>query len=215
VNFFGHAAVARWYSESPTVALGAMLPDFAAMIRARPPVVREPLLQRGVALHHATDHAFHETSVFRELTAWAHADLAERGLARGPARAVAHVGVEILIDGVLAHDDAARRSYLAALTLGRTLDAASVSWRDGASSLAFAELVAALCARGISRSHHTPEVLALRVARALAPRPRLALGANDEPRVIAWAHAARPRVAARGDALVKELRRMLESASGA
>jgi hypothetical protein len=214
VNFFGHAAVARWYSGSPTFVLGAMLPDFAAMIRSRPPRALDPVLESGVALHHETDRVFHDTLVFRELSSWAHADLARRGLARGPARAAAHVGTEILIDGVLAGEASARRAYLAALTVARALDQEIVTWHDARSPTAFAELVAQLCARGISRSHHTPDVLALRVARALASRPRLALGATDPERIADWARVARPLVQERTDALVKELREVLESAAG-
>jgi hypothetical protein len=209
VNFFGHAAVASWRSTSPSFVLGAMLPDFAAMIRTRPPAPLEPSLARGVALHHETDYVFHDSRIFRELCHWAHADLAHRGLPRGPARAVAHIGTEILLDGALAADRVARHAYLSAIALGKTLGEADVAWHDPDSAGRFAELVGALCSRGISRSHHTPEIVALRVARALANRPRLALDAAHHEQVVDWARLAEPRVLAQSQALLAELREAL------
>ena len=136
MNFFGHATVASWVSNAPAVVLGAMLPDFATMIRARPPTAKQPELWRGVRLHHDTDAVFHDHPVFRELCADAVAALSELGLARGPARATAHVGVEIHIDGVLARDDSARKSYLDALGAAPAL-AAKLDWRAAEESARF------------------------------------------------------------------------------
>ena len=82
MNFFGHATVASWVSNAPAVVLGAMLPDFATMIRARPPTAKQPELWRGVRLHHDTDAVFHDHPVFRELCADAVAALSEQFLAR-------------------------------------------------------------------------------------------------------------------------------------
>lgn len=213
MNFFGHAAVASWHSRRPAFVLGTMLPDFAAMIRSRPPVVADPVVARGIAFHHATDRVFHDSRVFRELSGQAFEDLTRLGLPRGPARAVAHVGVEILIDGALASDPVARRAYLAALTLGRALGSDQLSW-DRRSQRTFSELVAALAARGVSRAHRAPEVVARRVEHALATRPRLALEHRHAHEVAEWARAAESDVAARIDALVTELRTGLSARSG-
>ena len=60
-----------------------MLPDFAGMIRARPPVADHTELAEGIAFHHATDHAFHDSATFRALTAQANAELSAGGLRRG------------------------------------------------------------------------------------------------------------------------------------
>src|SRR4051794_21846302 len=92
VNFFGHAAVASWSSSSPGVGLGAMLPDFATMIRTRLAERGEAStsaeVAAGIALHHATDAAFHVlpavTALMRELDD----RLLHHGCARGPRRAV-------------------------------------------------------------------------------------------------------------------------------
>src|SRR5690606_20947871 len=123
VNFFGHAAIAAWHSSEPGFVLGAMLPDFAAMIRTRPPRATLTSIERGIAFHHLTDHAFHDAPSFRQLTAAAMLELAGLGLGRGAARATAHVGIEILIDGVLARESAARRAYLDALAFGSEIEA--------------------------------------------------------------------------------------------
>jgi acyl carrier protein phosphodiesterase len=206
LNFFGHAAVATWHATEPRFVLGSMLPDFAAMIRARTPTALDPELARGVALHHATDVVFHDAPTFRELGACAFDELCARGLARGPARGAAHVGVEILLDGVLAADRPARRAYLDALALGRRLDPAQVHWADSAASKRFSELVTALAARGVSRAHGTPEVVAFRIERALAGRSRLALRQSDLALLVSWAAHAQPLVIARADQLIGEIR---------
>src|SRR5258708_1440822 len=107
VNFFGHAAVSSWLDDAGDgVALGSMLPDFAGMIRARlddpaPPATE---LARGVELHHATDAAFHRMPATLALMRELDDRLLGGGCARGPRRAVAHVGVELLLDGVLVDD---------------------------------------------------------------------------------------------------------------
>ncbi|MCA9596106.1 MAG: hypothetical protein KC776_22480 [Myxococcales bacterium] len=204
MNFFGHATVASWVSNAPAVVLGAMLPDFATMIRARPPTAKQPELWRGVRLHHDTDAVFHDHPVFRELCADAVAALSELGLARGPARATAHVGVEIHIDGVLARDDSARKSYLDALGAAPAL-AAKLDWRAAEESARFDELVQALAERGVRPEHSAPEVVALRVARALSGRPRLSLAAGDERRVAEWSRTASAVVADRLPPLLADL----------
>jgi hypothetical protein len=206
LNFFGHAAVASWHETEPRFVLGAMLPDFATMIRARPPTALDPDLARGIALHHATDAVFHDSASFRELGAWAFEQLCAQGLARGPARAAAHVGIEILIDGVLAVDGAARRAYLDAIALARRLDPDRVRWQRSADGQRFSELVSALDARGVSRAHGTPAVVALRVERTLAGRPRLALAGSEIALVAVWAERAKPVVIARSAQLIAELR---------
>src|SRR4029079_14058794 len=69
VNFFGHALVASWRSRAPAFALGAMLPDFASMCRARVEVVGHADLAAGVDWHHETDRVFHAAGAFRRLVA--------------------------------------------------------------------------------------------------------------------------------------------------
>ncbi|MBK7580272.1 MAG: hypothetical protein IPI67_08725 [Myxococcales bacterium] len=210
MNFFGHAAVAAWHDTAPEFVLGAMLPDFASMLRARPPEVTRDGLAAGVALHHRTDLVFHDCGAFRALTAQAFDALSNLGLGRGSARAVAHIGVEILLDGVLAHEQAARRAYLAALEAAVDASDALV-WRSASEGRAFAELLAALRSRGISRQHTQPAVVAYRVERALAGRPRLALVTEDVARVERWADTSRGAVLEQTPFIVEQLRLGLEA----
>src|SRR5690242_17401864 len=125
MNFFGHSALAAGHfaghepapgrDELALICIGAMLPDFLGMLRLRRPTVHDPSLERGVAFHHQTDHHFHELREFQQLSRGAFAWLSERGMPRGPARAVAHIGIEMLLDEVLADGNAEREAYRAAL----------------------------------------------------------------------------------------------------
>lgn len=212
MNFFGHAAVAAWHSPEPGFVLGAMLPDFASMIGARPPAAEHATLAAGIRHHHRADHVFHDAADFRALVAEAFDDLLAQGVRRGSARATAHIGIEILLDGVLAHDAASRRAYLGALDAAGSLRR-FVVWRDASERARFDALRAGLESRGISSEHAAPDAVVFRLSRALARRPRLALDAADAPRVRAWAERAAPRVRARTGSLLDELRRGLETPS--
>src|ERR1700753_2862807 len=119
MNFFGHAVVATWRSESDGFVLGAILPDFATMLGTRPPAVAHPELERGVTFHHDTDRVFHDTATFKRLQLEARRTLREMGLPRPSALAVGHIGVEILLDATLADDPRGVAGYLAALGAAR------------------------------------------------------------------------------------------------
>src|SRR6202040_922306 len=99
--------------------LGAMLPDFCSMLGLREPCAQDRVLATGIHFHHITDRAFHDLAIFRRLCREATAVLGARGVARGTARAVAHVGVELLLDAVLAEAAAARSAYVAGLRAGQ------------------------------------------------------------------------------------------------
>lgn len=200
MNFFGHAAVASWRSGDPSFVLGAMLPDFTSMIGARAPEIGDPALAEGVAFHHATDEVFHDVSDFRELCRASFDELSRAGLGRGAARAVAHIGVEILLDGVLAGEPSARQAYLAALRQRPRL-----LWRSEPEARAFDALLEAMRGRGISRQHTAPAVVAYRVERALAGRSRLALGRGETALVERWAESARHAVRERAPGISAEL----------
>jgi len=206
VNFFGHAAVASWQTRAPGFVLGAMLPDFATMIRTRPPGTRHAGMHDGVLFHHVVDDIFHDAPVFRDLSHDALAFLLERGVTRGAARAVAHIGVEILLDGELARDAGAREAYLAAVdAAGESELGHFIEWRDASERARFAALREGLESRGIKREHSSPEALVYRAARMLNGRPRLALRTEHEPIVRDWARVARKDVARRAPELLAGL----------
>lgn len=211
MNFFSHAAIAQTYSSEPLFVFGSMLPDFVSMVRARKPLVREHTLEAGVRFHHATDAAFHELPVFRELCAWSLAELSASGVPRGPARGIAHVGIELLLDVHLSQNEASRAAYLQALAAGGDAGArGELEFQSSADAERFSELGRALRARGASSDVSATLVLS-RLRSTLARRPRLAIPAADEPRVLEWVEIASARVVASAEHLLDELHAELET----
>jgi hypothetical protein len=192
VNFFGHAVIAARRAAPSGTVLGAMLPDFATMIGARPPRASHAALAAGIELHHATDEAFHAAPLFHELGEVSLSRLLALGVARGPARAVAHVGVELLLDGAFVDEPGAVAAYLGALADGPS--ARAIAWRDLLETARFEALRAALRVRGVRSEHGAPKLVTERLRRALEPRPRLALAHRELPLVERWAEELHPRV---------------------
>jgi hypothetical protein len=175
VNYFGHAAVASWYSADPAVALGAMLPDFSTMSGARLAPPDDAAIAEGIALHHRTDGVFHQAApvlaLMRELDAY----LAASGCARGPRRAAAHIGVELLLDGVLV----ARPEYREAYTGALAVDASSLRGREPTDAPRLAALLERLRSYGVPDDLQRPDAIVHRLQRMLAHRPLLAPSAAD------------------------------------
>jgi hypothetical protein len=206
VNYLGHAAVASWRSPDAAFVLGAMLPDFATMLGAHPPTTAHARLQAGIRFHHRTDEVFHRSTAFGDLTRTAFAWLLVRGVERGRARAVAHVGVELLLDAALSRDEPVRRAYLAAVEgAGPRGLGAHLRWACPADRLGFDALRARLLARGVTAEEADATIVARRLRRALEARPRLALDDAAEGVARDWVAAARGDVMARAPALAHEL----------
>lgn len=182
VNFVGHAAVAWRARPEPGFVLGAMLPDFASMSRARVRAVRAGAVADGVDHHHEVDVRFHRSGAFRRLCADAHDRLAARGVRRGGARGAAHVGVELLLDGALVGDAAVREAYVAAL---EAPDAA-IEWRTDDCAARWASLRDRLAAHGVPDEYADPAVVADRVIAILRRRPLLALNTREAAEVSRW-----------------------------
>jgi hypothetical protein len=209
MNFFSHAVVARRFSDAPEFVLGAMLPDFASMLGVRLGAVRHPTLERGVRFHHLTDRVFHELAAFETESREALRELRVLGVAKGPARAVAHVGVEILLDVTLGQSASAQSAYLSGLAAGRRPEVvASVAWPDEARER-LRELLENLARRGIVLDSSSPRIVE-RIRRTLARRPRLALDDGDSARVLTWVEGARGRVVSSAPALVAALHAELD-----
>jgi hypothetical protein len=205
VNFFGHATVACWFEHEPHFVFGAMLPDLAAMLRLRPPTSTLPAITHGIVLHHATDAAFHGTPAFVALVLQAREALLLRELPRGPARALAHVGTEILLDENLGAEPDVESAYLNALDVAAS---APLAWPDPRGRDSLADLAKNLRARGVARSH-PPELVARRLNRALESHPRLAFDSAHEPRVADFVQSFRPLVAASAELIVSQLKQRL------
>lgn len=190
VNFVGHAAVAWQKRPEPGFVLGAMLPDFASMSRARVRAVRAGAVADGVDHHHEVDVRFHRSAAFRRLCAEAHDRLAARGVRRGGARGAAHVGVELLLDGALVSDAAVREAYVAALAAPD----AAIQWRTADCAARWASLRDRLAAHGVPDEYTDPAVVADRVVAILRRRPLLALNPREADEVARWLAAAQPHV---------------------
>jgi hypothetical protein len=206
VNFFGHSVLAVRRSADPAFVLGSMLPDFATMIRARAPGTEHADIESGMQFHWRTDEVFHRSPAFLALTRQAVVWLSARGVRSGSALAVAHVGVEVMLDAALSGDDRAQRAYRAALEraagdeLGRYVSWASDEQRDR-----FDTLRGRLLARGAITGDLAPETVAERLRSALAARPRLSLDDTSVRAVRDWAHVARADIAASAVPLVEHL----------
>jgi hypothetical protein len=204
MNFFGHAVIAGRFEPHPVFVLGAMLPDFCGMLGLKAPQPHPGVLARGVHFHHVTDHAFHELASFRELYRAAVAQLDSGGVRRGTARAVAHVGVELLIDAELAENEQGRSLYFAALAAARESEPLATSALEIQDRERLGRLAGSLAERGVAQRPAT-EVVVMRLERALGSRQRLAIRADDVPLVREWVELFRERVVASASALVSEL----------
>jgi hypothetical protein len=165
--------------------------------------VREPL-ERGVRFHHVTDQVFHALPAFRALNRAACVELDARGVRRGSARAVAHVGVELLLDAELAENESAEALYLDALEAGSSPAPLSGTVFTLDERERLGRLLATLRERGVAKRPSAASLVA-RLERALARRPRLALHAEDVPKVSEWVELFRARVVASAPLLVGEL----------
>ena len=203
MNFFGHAAVASWQAAaSPGLALGAMLPDFATMCGGRLAGTDDDAVGRGVDLHHATDAVFHGAPPVRALFLAAEARLTARGCRKGPTRAAAHVGIELLLDGVLLDEPRHRAAYAAALAIAPV----PVRWRDDGDDARFAHLHARLVDFGLPDDLRRPAAVAERVARTLAGRRLLAPSPDERHAIAAVLAELAARVAADVDLVVAAVR---------
>ncbi len=208
VNFFGHVVVASWtHGDDGAVALGAMLPDFQSMCGARVADPGHAGIATGIDLHHRTDAAFHRLPGFVALGREVEGRLEEAGVGRGPRRAVGHIGVELLLDGVLLDDDAGRAAYVAGLAHSTT----TITWRDPGDDDAFAQLHARLRAHGVPDDLARPDAAATRVLRAIAHRPLLRANAAEADAIRAELARVAPRVRVAAPAIVSALRARLST----
>lgn len=195
MNFFGHAAIARLSRADPAFVFGAMLPDFSSMLSARVREVGSESLARGIAFHHETDRVFHDCRTFRDLNQRAFRALIHLGLRRGSARAVAHVGIELLIDGVLSREDGACDAFERALVeAAPDRVGAQIAWHDQGAAARFEVLRQRLLTMYTLPHELTAGALAARLSRALGSRPRLALDPEAEALVARWAALAKSDV---------------------
>jgi len=210
MNFFGHAAVASWARHTagtPGVVLGAMLPDFATMCGGRIEGADDAEVTAGIALHHATDGVFHQLPVVTGLMRELDDHLVHGQCARGPRRAVAHIGVELLLDGTLTDDPAYRATYLSGLWHQPVL-----RWRDPATGPRFEQLLERLRAYGVPEDLRQPASIVTRLQRILAHRPLLAPSPEDLRAIGTALVAFKPRVDVAAETVMRAMRAALDHA---
>src|SRR5262245_43693270 len=116
-----------------------MLPDFAAMVGVRVVSVAHAAADDGCRFHHETDDLFHRAACFQSLCHAATRALSGAGVRRGPARAIAHVGIELLLDDWLAAEQGVPGCYREALSLAPRL-APAIAFRLAADAEPLLEL---------------------------------------------------------------------------
>jgi acyl carrier protein phosphodiesterase len=208
VNYFGHAAVASWPElgePSPGVSLGAMLPDFATMCGARLAEASDPAIAAGIALHHRTDSVFHQAAPVLALMRELDERLAALDCARGPRRAVAHIGTELLLDATLLATPVYRESFLSAFAVDPSL----VVWREPDGPERFAHLHARMTSYGVPDDLAEIESITARLQRMLAHRPLLAPNASDLRAIASALRAHRPRVEVAAPTVLRAVRAAL------
>lgn len=210
MNIGGHIAVAmRLAPDEPRVWLGAALPDLGAMGRFRLiGDTADPDVTAGIALHHATDDAFHRHPTFTEAMARLRSDLAIDGVGRGPARAVAHVGPELMIDGFLLGDvqlaDAIDAAFGEIDELGPALCSLVETSGDD-----WMRHLAKVPAWGLPTDYADPHAVAKRLHRILSKRPRLQLEADQIDVIGDRLAAEQPALDQATPALIDDLERSL------
>lgn len=211
MNFFGHATVALWSNDEPAHVFGAMLPDFAGMVGTHVSrAVDHDVLQGGVDLHHRTDDAFHGAPLFIELCRDALHQMEADGVTRASARAVAHVGTELLLDGWLASNDTAVAAYRDAMQAGPSL-IRSIDFRSADGPDRCQWLLSRLSPAPIPQRYVDTDFVTERLVFALASRPRLALSPDDAVRVRRHLPDIQTRVIAAAPSLIASVRDRLAS----
>ena len=168
---------------SPEYLVGCMLPDLAGMARVR--LARAPApsdLADGIALHHASDAAFHGSKWFNRHNQDLRDALLASGVDRGASRACAHAGLEMLLDGELMRD--ARVAHATAIAFAAL--AAGGRTRDTLCALApsldrelWAERLGMIGGALDPHAYRSPDTVAHRLHRITSGRARIALRAEQ------------------------------------
>lgn len=147
-----------------------MVPDLAPLIGARTPELFDEFATLGLKFHLETDAVFHQSPYFVTRNRNLVSELRAAGIRKGPARAIAHLGLELLIDASLLQDDEVYRGYLEGLNEGLDL----VTWRHHPLTfLLYRDLIGHLSHGGRKIHEPSEERLRFRMARALGSRPAL------------------------------------------
>lgn len=180
------------------------------MSRARRVVSGHPRVTAGIAHHHATDAVFHSAPTFVAIHDGGTRAMEATGVRRGPARAVSHIGTELLLDGFLVQRSETRSAYLEALEMtGLQLEAASP---EGQSRLT--RLLGRLREIGIPDGYGEVDSVVDRLDRTLRGRKRLAFTDAERPAITDWLTETQARLVSEHHDLMQEVRDGLDARSG-
>ncbi len=193
MNFVGHAIVAARCDDHPDVVLGAVAPDLLPRSGARPAHEPTPALEAGRRLHHRADAVFHHHPVFVAQQRVVLDALTARGVPRGAARASAHLGIELLLDGALvARGDAA--AFAGVWARLADPDATVRALVEPATEVAWCGFLTQFTAYVEPHRYADPAYTAARIERILSWRPRLVLPPEHTPHVLDALAAVQPSV---------------------
>ena len=196
MNFVAHVVVAHRVAERPVTPflLGAAAPDLARMARLPVATTGPDELLAGVAVHHRTDAAFHDSAWFRDHNHRLVAELGAHGVRRGPARGAGHVLVELLLDGALLDDEEHVAAFAPAWASLQDADADALAMVDAGAHGPWAGFLDQLTNRLDPAAYADPVYAADRTVGTLSRRPRLAM-TDDEATVLRdVAVTARPEI---------------------
>jgi len=195
VNFVGHIAVGAGVAGDAEFLVGTAAPDFASMARTRLRGSVAGALADGIAWHHATDRAFHADEWFLAMERDLRAGLLADGLPDGGARACAHVGVELLLDGEFVREpdvhDAVGRVYV---EIGEPSDAV-VELAEPPERARWHEHLVGISQRLDPTSYADADAVGRRLHTITSRRPRLAFPSTMVDVVSARLRALQPRIA--------------------
>lgn len=208
MNLGAHITIAAALFDDPLVHLGSALPDVATIggFRMVPGSGTGPIGE-GIAFHHATDNEFHSHPWFTSRQKTVFDRLTQLGVGRGAARASAHVGVELLLDGELfagthgpVRNDAVVGAFQIAATAADTEQLVPVEMRvDWQGHLGQLN-------RWRSPDYfRDPAGVARRMETILSARPRLAMDQDDVEKVTVALAEIQPSIADTSESFLGEM----------
>lgn len=204
MNFVGHALVAAAVHPHADAILGAMAPDLLPHSGARAAQPLPDAVEEGRRLHHASDAAFHRHPTFLHQQRRVFDHLHDAGIPRGPARAAAHLSVELLLDGMLlAH--APRPAFTDAWGRLRTQDAVVRSLVEPVTRTAWSSFLTAFTTHIEPARYADVAYSAARIERLLHHRPRLSLAPSHGAALRTAMAAVAPAVHDAADEIIADV----------
>jgi hypothetical protein len=201
VNLLGHVRVGLDRSADPEHVLGTILPDLESLLGQRLESARSrPAVAAGIAVHRATDAAFHADPRFVQGSIALTRALQAAGVGRGPSRAVGHAGWELLLDGLLVEDLVVTTAFAQAAALVAQLADLEPGATDRLRWFGDRQRE-----QPIWSAYSDPASVADRLHRQLSHRPRLSFPAEQLPTMAEGLAGAQPTIRAHGPALIADI----------